>query len=207
MITSTMRNIIVVSILGLSIAMFAGAQTPTDSTTGSSTREQMRQERQSQIEAKRAELQARMTTIRDERKKQAVERIYTQVNKLNERMTGHFTNVLDQIDEMLDRVENRMSKAEANGLDVSTVTPEIANAEAVIALARASVQTQAAKVYAVQTTGDETTLRSEVGKTRQALHADLTAVREKVKAARDAVRKAAVALAQIPRANEVEATP
>ena len=195
-----MRKIIAVSVLGLSLAMFAGAQTPTDSTTGSSTREEMR----SQIEAKRAELQARMATIRDERKKQVVERIYTQTNKLNERMTGHFTAVLDQIDKMLDRVESRASKGEANGLDVSTVTPEITSAQDAIAASRAAVATQAENVYAVQITGGETTLRSDAGKTRQALHEDLVAVRDTVKAARDAVRMAAVALAQIPRVDENE---
>lgn len=200
-----MRKIIAVSILGLSLAMFAGAQTSTDNTGTSSTTTQMRQEMKSQIEVKRAELRAKLNNIRDERKKQTVEHIYTAANKLNERMTDHFTNVLDQIDEMLDRVESRTSKAETNGLDVSTVKPEITNAQNAIAAARAAVETQAEKVYAVQTTGNETTLRSEVGKTRQALHEDLTAVHDMVKAARDAVRKAAVTLAQIPRVDEVEA--
>lgn len=191
-----MRNIIVLSLLVFSVVMFAEAKDPTGNTVSTSTK--------AQIEAKKAELQAKLQSIQDEQKKQAVERIYTQANKLNERMAEHFTNVLDQIDTMLDRVESRMSKAEANGLDIATVTPEITNAENAIAAARAAVATQAEKVYAVQITGNETALRSDVGKTRQALHGDLVAVREKVKAARDAVRKTAVALAQIPRVDEVE---
>lgn len=185
-----MRKIIAVSVLGLSLAMFAGAQTPTSTsptrnTVGSSTREQTRQERQSQIEAKRPELQAKL-------------------NNINERVTGHFTDVLNQIDKMLDRVKTRASKAEANGLNVSTVNAEITNAQNAITAARAAVATQAGKVYTVQTTGNETTFRSDVGKTRQALHQDLVAARDTVKAARDAVRKAAVTLAQIPRVDEVE---
>ena len=56
----------------------------------------------------------------------------------------------------------------------------------------------------MQITGDETTLRSDVGKTRQALREDFVVVRDKVKAVRAAVRKAAVTLAQIPWVDEVE---
>ena len=202
-----MRKIIAVSIVGLSLAMSAGAQTPTST---SQMREEMSaygrspEGRQTQIEERRAELQTRLQSIRDERKKQAVERIHTAVNALNERMTGHFINVLDQIDKVLDRVESRTDKAEANGLDVSTVRPEITNAENAIAAARAAVEAQAGKVYEVQITGSETTLRADVGKTRQELHEDLTGVRDLVKAAREAVRNAAVTLAQIPRVNDNE---
>ena len=202
-----MRKIIAVSIVGLSLAMSAGAQTPTST---SQMREEMSaygrspEGRQTQIEERRAELQTRLQSIRDERKKQAVERIHEAVNALNERMTDHFTNVLDQIDKMLDRVESRTDKAEANGLDVSTVRPEITNAENAIAAARAAVEAQAGKVYEVQITGSETTLRADVGKTRQELHEDLTGVRDLVKAAREAVRNAAVTLAQIPRVNDNE---
>jgi hypothetical protein len=204
-----MRKIIAVSVLGLSLAMFAGAQTPTSTYPGgntatSSAAAQMRQDRQSQIEARRTELQAKLQSIRDERKKQAVDRIYTNVNALNERMTNHFTNVLNQIDEMLNRVNSRASKGETNGLNVSAAKTEITNAQNALALARDAVKTQAEKVYAVQITGNETTLRSDVGKTRAAFHHDLVAVRDVVKAARDAVRKAAVTLAQIPRVDEVE---
>jgi hypothetical protein len=186
--------------------MFAGAHEPEDGMMSSSTRAQMHEETQSRIEAKRTELQAKLQGIRDERKKAAVERIQASANKLNERMTDHFTNVLDQIDEMLHRVESRASKAEANSLDISAVTVEIANAQGAITDTREAVEAQAGKVYAVLITGSETTLRSDAGATRQALHADLTAVRDMVKAARDATRKAAVALAQIPRVDEVEAT-
>ena len=213
-ITSNMRKIIAVSVLGLSLAMFAGAQTPnalalyhqeqTGNTGSQPPTAQKREEMKTQIEAKKAELQAKLQGIRDERKKQTVERIFTKVNALNERVTNHFTNVLNQIDEMLNRVNSRAGKGEINGLNVSAAKIEITNAQNAITAARDAVKTQAGKVYSVQTTGNETTLKSDVGNTRHALHEDLVAAREKVKAARDAVRKAAVALAQIPRVNEVE---
>ncbi|MDP2637198.1 MAG: hypothetical protein Q8P03_01135 [bacterium] len=164
-----------------------------------------REEMKSKIEAKRVELKDRLQSIRDEKKQQTVERVYDKVNQLNERMTLHFMNALTQIEEVLGRVESRADKAEANGLDVSAARAAIAAAETAIQSARTAVEAQAGKTYSFTVTTEED-LRSDVGQARKTLHDDLTAVREIVRAARDAVRQAAVALAQIPRVDEAEVT-
>ena len=65
---------------------------------------------------------------------------------------------------------------------------------------------KAGKTYSFTVTTEDK-LRSDVGAARQALHADLVAVREIVKAARDAVKSAAVALGQVPKVDEAEVTP
>lgn len=162
-----------------------------------------RQELQSQIEAKRTELKNRLAKIKDENKKRIVEKVYNQVNELNKRMTDHFLNVLEKLEKVLERISSRAAKAETNGQDISAVKAAINEATDAINAAKTAVQNQAAKVYA-PTINTENTLKSDVGKIRQALHNDLMAVQKTVKAAQEAVRKAATTLAQIPKVDELE---
>lgn len=157
------------------------------------------------VEAKRAELKERLAKIKDERKKEIVERIAKQLNELNERTLNHFSNVLEKLDAVLLRISSRADKVESRGLDVKTVRAAISEAKNAIAASRAAITAQSAKVYTV-TISTEDTLKIDVGKARQMLHDDLAKVRETVKAAREAVRKALVILAQIPKVDE-ELTP
>jgi len=156
-----------------------------------------------QIEARREELKQKLATIRDERKKQTTERIGAELQKLNERITAHFSNVLEKIENALERVNSRADKAEANNRDVRAVRTAISEAETAITDARTAASAQAGKVYTLEVTTEDA-LRVDVGRARQTLHTDLSAVREKVKAAHEAVRKAAVSLAQIPKVDELE---
>lgn len=158
------------------------------------------------VEAGRVELRERLRNIRDERRREAVGRIYEQINALNRRLTDRFLATLNQIEEALGRVKLRTDNAEANGLDVAVVRSAIANAEQAIADSRAAVALQAGKIYEMVITTEEA-LRVDVGAVRQMLRQDLAAVRDTVFAARNAVREAAVALAQIPRINDAEVTP
>jgi len=162
-----------------------------------------RENLQSQIEAKRTELRNRLAKIKDENKKQIVERIYNQVNELNKRITDHFLNVLERLEKVLERISSRAAKAEANGRDVSAVKTAITEATNAINTAKTAVKNQAAKVYSVSV-NTESTLKRDIGKTRQTLHNDLKNVFALVRAAQEAVRKAATTLAQIPAVDELE---
>ena len=162
-----------------------------------------REELKTTIAAKREALKDRLQVVRDEKKKQAVERIYTTLNAINERMTDHFLNVLDQVEDVLDRVQGRSDKAKANDLDVSSAQTAIDAAHRAIDEARTAVREQAAKSYSITVT-DEATLRENAKSAKEQLRKDLEAAKDAVKAARDSVRIAAVALAQIPRVDEVE---
>jgi hypothetical protein len=167
------------------------------------TIEVKRAELKTTIEQKKQELETKLKTVRDEAKKQAVGRIFANLNALNEKTTNHLLNVVDQIESVLDRVKSRTDKAEANSLNVSSVRTVIAAATISIGTARTAIQQQAGKSYSVAVT-DEATLRQAGQTAREQLRSDLKAAEASVKAARDAVRVAAVALAQIPRVNEAE---
>ena len=163
--------------------------------------EAKRTELRDKIKAKKEELKTQLQKIKDERKKQIVERIDARIDTLNERMTGHYLKVLEQIEDVLGRVATRADKAAANGADITAVKAAIAKAQTTIASARAAATAQAGKTYQIAVTVDNN-LRVDVGKARQALRTDLVSVREAVKAAHMAVRDAAVSLAKIPRVNE-----
>lgn len=176
--------------------------------------EQKKEEFRKTVEAKKAELKNRIETkkqqlktnlakIKDERKRQVVEKIDSQLDDLNKRQMDHFSQVLVQIEKVLDGVSSRASKAEANGRDISAVKSAVSEAQNLIAASRKAIEAQIGKTYTITIT-TENALRQDVGKARQALHADLTKVQEAVKAAREAVRKAATTLAQIPNVNDLE---
>lgn len=164
-----------------------------------------REEVKGKIEAKRAELKQNLAKIKDERKKAAAERIYQELNKLNERAMNHFVDVLNRLEKTLGKIKDRTAKAETNGRDVAAVKTAISNAEQAITASRTAVEVQSKKTYDF-TFDSEETLRLNIGKARQQLRDDISAVRKIVFDARDAVRKAAVALAQIPKVDELEVT-
>jgi DNA repair exonuclease SbcCD ATPase subunit len=163
-----------------------------------------REEMKTKIDALKEKLRERLRERISERKRTIVERIYDRINALNERMTDHYMDVLDHLEKVLERIESRTAKAKLNGRDVSSVEAAIEKAHQAINTAREAVKAQAEKVYQPPEITTEGNLKLDVGKLRQQLHDDLKAVEKLVKDARDAVRQAAVALAQIPKVDELE---
>ena len=163
-----------------------------------------REEMKTKIDALKEKLRERLRERISERKRAIVERIYDRINALNERMTNHYMDVLDHLEKVLEKIESRTAKAKLNGKDVRRVEEAIQKAHEAIEKAREAVKAQAEKVYQPPQITTEANLKLDVGKLRQQLHDDLKAVEKLVKDARDAVRQAAVALAQIPKVDELE---
>lgn len=163
--------------------------------------EARREELKKRVEAKREELKERLKKIKDERKKQVVVRIDERLNAINANRVERFTENLDKIQKALDHVVTRTDKAADRGLDVTAVRTAVTNAQTAINASKAAIEAQASKTYTL-TVNTEITLRSDVGVARQALHKDLQAVFETLRNAHDMVRRAAVALAQVPRVDE-----
>src|SRR3989338_1748716 len=220
-----MKKLLIYSFLAVFLAFPVSAQTGT--TTGNTLetdRERVRSEimemrddfktrmdaekaeLQGEIKDKREALRAQLQKVKDERRREVVERIDVRLDELNARMLDHFSNVLDRLEDVLERIASRADKAEGRGLDVNTVRTAITDALSSITSARSAVQVQAGKTCIVTVT-TENNLRVDVGKARKCLHDNLTVVREAVKAAKEAVRKAATTLAQIPRVDEDSTSP
>lgn len=154
-----------------------------------------------QIEALKASLKEKLAVIKDDNKKLSAEKILTKIQDLNTSTTDKLVEKVKQIEEVLIRVESRITKAQDRGLDVSVAKEELAKAKEAIANARAVITTQTKKVYEFNTTSD-TTLKADLKTLRDNLNSDIKAVYAAVKSAHEAVSKVATTLAQIPKIDD-----
>lgn len=153
-------------------------------------------------QVKRENLKKRLGEIKDERKKERAARLDEQMNRLNDRWTTHFTNVLNKLEDILGKIQVRADKAAALGKDISAVKTATDSAKAVIASARTAVETQAKKDYTITFTSEEQ-LRAAFKAAKDQLHKDLTALRDgAIKNARSKVQDAARALGGVPKVDE-----
>jgi len=148
------------------------------------------------IKAKREELHVNLKKIKDVAKQQSVENIDKQIDDLNSQMMAHFSDMLDKMSAVLVKIGDRTTKASQQGYNISSVNDAVGNAKKAIEAAHSAIVTQSGKTYVIKVT-TENGLKESVGKARDALHADLTAVKNSVQAAHEAVRKAAVVLGQL----------
>lgn len=160
-----------------------------------------KEEAKKKIESEKTLLKEKLKAVKDEKKKQAVQKVNDQINALNAKRLEHFTNVLNQIEDVLKKVGSRADKAALRGLDVGVVKTNMTAVEASIAAARAAIVAQSSKTYTINIT-TEGELKNNTGAARQALHADLATVRDLVKVAHEALRTATVSLAKVPRVDQ-----
>lgn len=145
---------------------------------------------------KREEFRARLSAIRDAKKKAIVERVDQRIAQINTNRIGIMTRHLTKIEEILNRIEARALEAEKNGKDITAVTSAIASARTAIASAKTTAAAQAAKTYAIDIT-TEANLGFAVSSVRIAFAKDLQAAHQSVAAARKSVRDVLTALAKV----------
>jgi hypothetical protein len=155
-----------------------------------------REEVRIKISERQEELRTRLQAVRDENKQRIILRIYEQLNQLNQRITSHFQNVLDQIESVLARIEERAGQAAERGLDTGSVEAAIISAQETIDAAKTEVAAQAAKIYEFEPSAEES-LRPDITALKNDLRADLEHTRGYVLAARESVRNAAILLGQV----------
>jgi hypothetical protein len=125
------------------------------------------------------QLKARLAAFKDKTKAEIAERIQTNLDALNARLTAHF-------DAQLETMVSIMVRVAAADVDADA-TAEIAAANDAITDAQAANDDQADNTYPVSVSS-ETTVKADVGAARQKLHDDLKKVWDAVKSAREAVR-------------------
>lgn len=124
------------------------------------------------VEAKREEFKAKLQAIKDERKKALVARIDTKLMNANIKHTDRFTQVLGNLQTIVDKVSEDIDKTDA---------------QAAIDAAKSAVETQAAKTYTI-IISTETALRSDVGTVTSQLRLDLMATHKAVVDAKQALQ-------------------
>jgi len=125
------------------------------------------------------ELRAKLTEIKDTKKREAVERINDNIAKVNSLAIIRFEKALGLLDSAIQKVTDKTNKAGDSGKDVSSVLTAIEKARISINSARLAVSEQAGKVYTITIT-NENGLGKDVSRVRQELHTDLSLVKDKI---------------------------
>lgn len=160
-----------------------------------------REEIKQKAEAENTELKNRLQSMKDERKKQVVTGVAEQLQKANANYLDKLTVTLGNIEEVLRGVSARADKAALEGRDVSIVRADIVDAESAIATAKSYITAQSGTTYTIQVTTEDN-LKADTSSAREALKGDLDTVKDAVKKAHEAVRKAASDLGKVPQVNQ-----
>lgn len=126
--------------------------------------EKIREQTQIKVQATHEKIQQKMAEIRDKQKQKLAEQVVNQLERLNKVWTDHFTNVLNHLDAVLQKIKTRVDKASANSQDVSAVNAAVVAAETAISNSRAAIEVQAKKTYTV----DLTAVNSDIATTTTA---------------------------------------
>ena len=181
--------------------------------------EKIREQAKVNVQEAREKVQKKVAEIRDEQKQKLAGQIVNQLEHLNKVWTDHFTNVLNRLDAVLQKIKTRADKASSNGQDVIAVNTAVQTAETAISNARGAVEAQAKKIYAVDTTTVNIGVASTTSATGQTqiiknlkaqfktvgdqLKKDLFVLRDGlIKDSRTAVQNALQALNKVPKVNE-----
>lgn len=156
-----------------------------------------KEEWQEQMLTIREEFQQRLQGIKDVRKKKIVENLDAAYVRINKRWTTHFLNVLERLEKILDKLKLRAEK-----LEKTAVLTKIDQAYLLITATKTKVETQAAKVYTIEIT-DEESLREAAQAVHEQLKSDLKVLREEVKKTREAVHEIFQLMAQEEKLNSL----
>ncbi len=168
------------------------------------TMQQKREEAKEKFETQREEFKKNMGEMKDSRKKTIVENVDLRINELNVQHTERLEVVLSKVSDILGRLEIKISSSEA--IATSEATTAINEAKSMIATATEALTTQAGKEYVIDAS-DEANVRVEARKTFSIFKSDITAVHEKVKAARESVVNVARLYGQVQKNTRMSISP
>jgi len=155
--------------------------------------EKIRLEKKSEMAVKKAEFEEQLQTLKDETKKQIAEKISERLTTSNTNATNRMFEIIDKLNEIMLRIEAKVTDAKINGINTTVQEEGIQNAKLAIQGASDAITEQAAKEYII-TVGDDTTLRNDVGTVVSQQKQDLRTTYELVRSARQAVRQVAKSL-------------
>ncbi len=137
---------------------------------------------------KKEELKERIQNFRNEGKKRASENLLERMNTLNYNATDRYLRHLNSLEEILNKVEDRSRKLEAEGVDIFSVTAAIERIRNLISSAEEDLARQKETIYPPEITTEEA-LREVFSAAKETLRNDLEAVHRKIVEIREAIRQ------------------
>ncbi|MBI2597503.1 hypothetical protein HYW41_05075 [Candidatus Daviesbacteria bacterium] len=141
------------------------------------------------IASREANFKNKLLIFKDKRKAEIVDRVNTNLNKVNQNQTAQMKRHLGLMTTLLDKLEARVNKKSADIKDPQVAKNSIADARSKIASALAAVNAQAEKDYTLQITS-EPKVKADAQTARTQLRTDLISVRKQVIDAKQAVANA-----------------
>ena len=132
------------------------------------------------------ELQTKLEEFRNQEKARIALRVSNNFGTINDNRVNAMTTHINRLQEILDKLTERVAVARANGKDTTEAETAIAAAQSAIDSAKAVVEAQAGKDYTITVT-DESTVRSDAQEQRTALMEDLVTAHKSILSAKDAV--------------------
>lgn len=187
-----MKSVFIV--LGLALFLATGCTVYAQDSTKSaiSPKNNLQQKAQlskARFEERQAALKEKLKEFKDKRKANLAEKISNNLNRINEKRTSQMAKFLDNTERILNRLAERVDRANSAGKDTTTTKGAITQARDAIKVARNAVSAQKDKDYTI-TVNNETTIKTDAKATRDRLHTDLQVVRKLVIDAKQAVANA-----------------
>lgn len=148
--------------------------------------QQIREAAQERYQEKKDEFDTKVEKIRDQREKAVLTRLVSKFDTINGKWIEHWSNVLDRLTKILDKINTKA--ADATG-DTSDYDEAYKDATDKIKAAQDLLQEQADNNYVFEIT-DEAKLGSEVSDITDQFRTDIQDTHAAVKDARDAVKTA-----------------
>lgn len=167
---------------------------------------ELREKKQSALrdmKQSREDFEEKLSEIKDERKQKVAENLADRFDSINDKWVTHWNNVLDRLSEILAKVNTRADTLALEGKDVSAVKTAVGAAETAISAAEEAITKQAGETYEFEIDTEEN-LGQNVKLAIGGFHEDLRSVQTLIKDARDAVGKALRALKTVAESEEDE---
>lgn len=145
--------------------------------------------RSEKLASRAAVLKAKLQQFKDQQKAARVERINTELARINNKRAEQMLKFLDRASNILSRLETRVDEATAAGKDTGAAKQAIADAKTALDSAKTAVEAQAQNDYTISITS-ESTVRADARAARDKLRIDLQTLKSQITAAKQAVGKA-----------------
>jgi len=145
---------------------------------------------------RREEFKTRVTQIRDEKKKERLTQLDSNLAKINQKAVEHWNKVLNRLTEILAKIKTRMTEVSENGKDVTIILAAVSIAEVKIAEAKVVVNTQSDKIYTISV-GEEDKLGESAKTTISQMRNDIKSVGDTVKEAIQSLKDVHTALKSV----------
>ena len=146
----------------------------------------LREDLKASASATRQQFKERLQTIKNDAKRQIIEKLTEKMNRVNSRRVDHWRKILARLTDILDRIK-------ATDKHSSELDAAVSQAEVKLASASAAVEAQSTREYTVNI-ASESALKINAGKAISAEQHDFQSVLKQINDAKQSVHKALMLL-------------